>query len=168
MEDMTNLIEVVRALHNNGIPAKRLQMQKFIYFLKHTDLSEELPFNFSINKYGPYSPQLQNELNNLVIDSEILEADKEYSTTRAEPINTDIYKKLCLKIKELKNIFGDTTFENLELLSTIHFAANSLQSFELPITEDSIVEEVRSIKGEKFSNDEISTGFKKLRENSLI
>ncbi|MCL2389557.1 MAG: hypothetical protein FWC85_04165 [Elusimicrobia bacterium] len=118
-----NLIYILK---KENILTNKIHIQKFSSFL--TEQDENVPFRFSIYKFGPFSIELQSVLNtmqfweNLSYDMQSGYSIIEDSITEELPKKTinNIYEK----IKKIKTVLPDYNFDTMELYGTMYYFMN--------------------------------------------
>ncbi|GBF34531.1 hypothetical protein DCCM_3650 [Desulfocucumis palustris] len=166
---------VIKNICEKANPGKKA-MQKIVYFL------QERGFNFGyvygIHHYGPYCKTLENDIQVLELDG-VVKREQYGSSLLIKPseyidLYIDDYKDKCINEKEktilkyvIDNFVTKTPLE-LELLSTVHFVVKELQRKEDRALISDVVTGVESIKGDKFSEDEIQNAIKTLVSHEYL
>jgi len=147
--------------------------QKYMYFLDAKGIPN--PLTFRIHHYGPYSYELDYQTDNLELigaielsnngsayiitpgsnAQKLVEADKEF-IAQYEP-----------EINDVLNMLPETPLQ-LELWSTVHFVARSLNTYYEGASKQKVVEEVKKIKKDKFSLKEIQEALETMVEKKLL
>lgn len=141
-------------------PCKKT-VQKIIYLIE--EAGEPLGYNYSIHFYGPYSADLdydiqyQSILGNLEID---------YTDYRHLLSVTSFEKAANISDKAIEVIdtFGTKTPSELELLATALFVQRKVSSNE----PEDILPTVKRIKGKKYSASQINNAVQVLHENQYF
>lgn len=159
-------------VESHGSIRGKKAFQKILYFLTEAKIPTGL--NYTLYHYGPYSPELDYktdqiqllgaiELINKGMGYEIRGGSKSGVLSSDPSLNE--YKN---KIDEVMGILPLDNPLKLELYSTTHYAAKVRKEIYDCINEEDIVEEVKRIKKEKFSRDEIREAYKYISEKHLI
>jgi uncharacterized protein YwgA len=139
-------------------PGKKT-LQKMVYLIQEKGL--DLGYEYGLYFYGPYSAELDKETMFLSSDGVIEFTYSEYS--HMMEIGKDVTIKSGLSqsdedaAKEVIEHFKDYTPSKLELLTTAIYAYNNLEQK----TEKDIINGVKKIKGEKYSDSEIKDAIAK-------
>ena len=157
------------------IPGKKA-FQKYMYFLDAKGVPT--PLSFRIHHFGPYSAELDYQTDNFQIEGildvqpnahgngfiikagkkakEIFEAESQYIAEHE--------KKIHFVLDALENQPSRT----LELWSTIHFVANSMNKYYGGAEKGTVVKEVKNIKQDKFHETEIEEAYDQLLKLELL
>ncbi len=154
----------------------RTATQKLTYFAKV--IGVPVPASFGIYTYGPYSDTVSFAVESLLADEVIVDQSKksEYSNYRlgpnAESLLAAFATQLRPHIKTIDRVvkaLGGFKPTDLELIATLHFIAQKLPKlFQREATKNEIVREFKSVKGDKFSDQEISAWYDALGKAGLI
>lgn len=156
------------------IPGKKA-FQKYMYFLDAKGVPT--PLSFRIHHFGPYSSELDYETDNLQIEG-VLDVSPNAqgngftikSGNRTKSIiehHSDFLRGHEAKINFVLNALPNDS-KSLELWSTTHFVANSMNKFYGGADKENVVKEVKSIKKEKFTETEIEAAYDRLIELKLL
>lgn len=156
------------------IPGKKA-FQKYMYFLDAKGVPT--PLSFRIHHFGPYSSELDYETDNLQIEG-VLDVSPNAqgngftikSGNRTKSIiehHSDFLREHESKINFVLNALPNDS-KSLELWSTTHFVANSMNKFYGGADKENVVKEVKSIKKEKFTETEIEAAYDRLIELKLL
>lgn len=157
-----------------SIPGKKA-FQKYMYFLDAKGVPT--PLSFRIHHFGPYSSDLDYQTDNLEIEGAI--------QVLANASGTGFVIQPGRKSKNIIESGSDYISENeekinfvldalpsesriLELWSTTHFVANSMNKFYGGAEKENVVSEVIKIKQEKFTEIEIREAYDELIELKLL
>lgn len=149
-------------------------LQKLVYFCMEAGVPLYARYRFHI--YGPYSNEVAEELGE-AISKEIIRVSKggySFYFTKGTSCNEYVeqYREEIEqnreKIDKVLRSFGKFTPFKLELYSTVHFIASSLQEAYGEVTEEQIIDEVVKAKGEKFSIDRIKKAYQDLIANGWL
>lgn len=156
------------------VPGKKA-FQKYMYFLDAKGVPT--PLSFRIHHFGPYSSELDYATDNLEIEGAIAvlqnpggngfiiqpgKKNKEIIESGRNFIQ-EHQSKIEFILESLPN-----ESRTLELWSTTHFVANSMNKFYDGAEKANVIKEVKKIKKEKFTEIEISDAYDKLIELSLL
>src|SRR6266566_2187061 len=153
----------------------RTAMQKLTYFTKV--LGVPVPCSFGIYTYGPYSDQVTFAVASLLADDVIEDRCRapERSNYRPGPNSQELiseYERYVHpyedKINLVVNILGKLRPNQLELVSTLHFLAMRQMQIYKSFSEDSVVGEFKSIKGDKFRDRDIRACYESLASTGLL
>lgn len=138
-------------------PCKKT-VQKIIYLIE--EAGEPLGYNYSIHFYGPYSADLdydiqyQSILGNLEIDY------TDYGHLLSV-VSSEKAANMSDKAIEVIETFGTKTPSELELLATTLFVQRKVSSIE----PENILPTVKRIKGKKYSDSQINNAVQVLHES---
>lgn len=120
-----NLKNILTLLEESGTRTQRNKLQKIVFILKYMNFPFEEKFKY--NYYGPFSTDLELEIDEL-IDRNLLSETDVNSYICVVDGNTEIkYEKtnFSSKQKELIKFLSNKKFEDLETTSTIYYLENS-------------------------------------------
>jgi hypothetical protein len=154
------------------IPGKKA-FQKLMYFIDSQGVPTSL--NFVIYHYGPYSSTLDYETEDLELRGAITinKTGNSYTIYPGKHVdeildtNQEFLNQYSDKIDYIAETLPKTPLE-LELWSTTHFIAKSLDKYYGGATKEKVVHEVKKIKKDKFSEQQISEAFDALITHNLI
>lgn len=151
-------------LEEKGIEASKILLQKLIFYLKESRCP--VTFRFKAYTYGPFSFDLQNEVDDMVFWDE-LEKISDHSFTPAKTftcqLDQSVAEKIRLKTDQFLNLIGnDTSFHTLELYGTAIYCFRVLQELDDEVELEGFVDEFRAWKGSKYKREEIEQAFSKL------
>ncbi|MGD0232576.1 MAG: hypothetical protein ABSC19_19865 [Syntrophorhabdales bacterium] len=151
-------------------------MQKLVYFCKAVGVP--IPCSFEIYNFGPYSEEVTRSATALLADEALqdLSYTGSYSSYTVGA-NANEFSKQFLDeaagyrpiIDSIVQVLGPSKPETLELVATLHFV-NARQkgiSGRRPAKE-SVMREFRSIKGNKFSDEEMDSWYHWLEISNLL
>lgn len=148
----------------------RTILQKLTYFVKAKGVP--VSFDFELYHYGPFSQELSERVDWLQIDSIIEDKGQSNESNyalgpRADEViisYSDKLQSIDFQIDQVINSFFQKTPKDMELLATVHF----VQQSGGPNKDISrTIREVRRIKGNKFSEDEIRVADKYLNSEGF-
>ncbi|MBJ6361627.1 hypothetical protein ACFOQM_10050 [Paenibacillus sp. GCM10012307] len=156
------------------IPGKKA-FQKYMYFLDAKGVPT--PLSFRIHHFGPYSSELDYATDNLEIEGAITVSQNSggngfviHSGKKSSSLiesGKDFIEEHQSKIEFVLESLPNES-RTLELWSTTHFVANSMNKFYDGAEKASVIKEVKKIKQEKFTENEISEAYDKLIELNLL
>lgn len=156
-------------LKNKGLIHGKKAFQKYMYFIDAKGVPT--PLNFRIHHFGPYSTELDYQTDNLELIGAI---DVQKHGVGFLIFPGENIGSILNQGKDFIDEYGqmiDTVMQTLpedpkklELWSTTHFVASSLNEFYGGESKEEVVAEVKRIKQNKFTNDEISEAYDKLKE----
>ena len=157
------ILEVLLALNEKNIPATKIFLHKFVYFLTLQNYSKL--FRFEPYTYGPFSFGLAQEVERLIFWDEVeLEGKK---IKLADDINrkadTCRLEVLSANIDIFMNLIGkSTSFDNLEKIGTILYCMEALKKQHMEISFENVKEEFKGWKGNKYPDSQIEEAYKKV------
>jgi uncharacterized protein YwgA len=172
-------VEIVRsfqAARPNGYLG-RTALQKLVYFCKSVGVP--IPCSFEIYNFGPYSEDLTRSVNYLLADEALDDVSpnpSKYSSYRLGPCSDQIATSYAAQtglqrplIDSIVAVLGDSSPADLELVATLHFVNSKRKglSGHRP-GELEVLQEFRSIKGDKFSSEDIKKWYGWLDNSKLL
>jgi len=154
-----NVIEMLRKLSKQyDTPPGKKKFQKLVYLVENVG-NVNLGFSYKIHFFGPYSDKLDDTLTNLQGKGLIYYDYKEQSHLIClheiedydDFYEADLDEHELKKIEEIFSIYGGNTPNQLELLTTTHFAFENLKDK----SNASVIKGVQKIKGTKYSEKQI-------------
>jgi uncharacterized protein YwgA len=174
MNLMPKLFYIIDILSQRHAPGKKT-LQKIVYLLERKGI--DLGLDYSIHYYGPYSSRLDSAIYSLQMQGAI-EIIPDGMTQRMNTTElgvelfsdweTSFNKEQIPIIRDVINRFGDCTARHLELITTTDFVFQNLAANRQLVTDESIIQGVLTIKGEKFSENEIKEAVAELRKEKLM
>lgn len=157
---VANVIDKLTQLNSNNYPCKKT-VQKMVYLIE--EAGEDLGFEYSIHFYGPYSAELDYEIQELSARG-ILEIKytKHGHLLSVPQSSTGI--RTGETAKRIINAFGRETPSSLELLATTLFVQRETHADE----KEPIISGVKKIKGSKYSEQRINEAISNLRQNNFF
>jgi uncharacterized protein YwgA len=154
----------------------RTILQKLCYFADATGVP--LPFGFEIYHYGPFSQEVFETTENLIVDDVIYDLSNNRDQSDYTPgpncdVLLDKFSNELARYKDrLDNVtetFSELTPSHMELVSTIHYIYSSSSHWhkKLPSKQD-VVESVYEIKKPKFDRQLISRVYDILLKAGLL
>lgn len=147
--------------------------QKFMYFIDAKGVPTQL--SFRIYHFGPYSSELDYQTDNLeLIGAITVGKNGEKFTIQLGDKVDDILKKEADFISQHSSTIDSVISllpdepKVLELWSTTHFVANSMYKMNQEFNKSVVIDEVKKIKQEKFSIEQIGTAYDKLFEIGFL
>lgn len=166
MEKREDLIKAaINYLEKNNLEPSKIAVQKIIYFLK--EKSAAVPFEFEPFSYGPFSRELSFTADDLCTNQEIMITRRHYK--KGPEFSLDMPEEDLNKLNRLMHEFNtlvneNFSFDNLELYGTVIYCFQTLKDFvEGMPTVDEVIQEVKTWKGNKFSDQTINTVYEKIR-----
>jgi uncharacterized protein YwgA len=172
---VTEIVKAFQALKPTGYLG-RTALQKLTYFSKA--IGVPIPCSFEIYNYGPYSEEVTRSVTALLADEALQDVSfrPAYSSYKPGANATEFSPEFIGEVsrhKELINsiveALGSAKPETLELIATLHFV-NARQKGILSTqpSEQQVTTEFRTIKGNKFSAEEIHQWFEWLKSSGLL
>ncbi|MFZ0336187.1 MAG: hypothetical protein WAN10_15735 [Candidatus Acidiferrales bacterium] len=153
----------------------RTAVQKLTYFTKV--LGVPVPCSFGIYTYGPYSDQVTFTVASLLADDVIEDRSRtrERSNYRPGPNSQELLSEFANdirpykdRIKRVVSALGKLRPNQLELVSTLHFIVSRQKQIRKSFSEDSVLGEFKSIKGDKFRDRDIRACYESLVDTGLV
>lgn len=159
----SNIISsIIRALlENTNNPPCKKTMQKIVYLIE--EAGEDLGYDYSIHFYGPYSAELDYEIQRLANDGDIQIEYTQYGHRLKTTDQTD-FISLNAKVKNVIDAFGTKPASELELLATTLFVQRNIGDEK----QAAILTGVKSIKGDKYTNEQINEAVLELQKNAYF
>ena len=161
--------------HNSGYLG-RTALQKLAYFGK--ELGVPIPCSFEIYTYGPYSDAITFDVDSLLADDVLLDQsrDKKYSNYKLGPRANDFFSLMegdveawTSMIDTVVALFGGFSPQDVELIATLHFVAQRQRAIRrAALTRESVVDEFREIKKDKFPIGQVNGWYDALKNAKLI
>lgn len=171
---MTAIVKAFQTNHGAGFLG-RTAIQKLTYFVKV--LGAPIPCSFGIYTYGPYSDTVTFAVESLLADDVIVDAstNSKYSNYRLGPNADELLASFAdalgpykTTIERTVKALGSFDPSGLELIATLHFIAQRQERTVGAQSRESVVQEFKSIKRDKFAVADISKGYDSLVEAGLI
>ena len=154
----------------------RTILQKLCYFAKASGVP--LPFRFEIYHYGPFSQEIFDSIENLLVDGVIEDKSSDAGQSNYVPgpnfdsfLNCfgDAIKEHQSNLQRVATMFSRLDASQIELVSTIHHMHSSHREWfkEVP-SKEVVVTSVVQAKGDKFSKDTVERVYDILREAGLL
>ena len=153
----------------------RTAMQKLAYFMKVLEVP--VPCSFGIYTYGPYSDQVTFTVASLLADEVIEDRSRtpERSNYRPGPNSKELLSEFATnlrpyeeRINRVVTALGKLRPNQLELISTLHFIATRQKQIHKGFSENSVLDEFKSIKGDKFRDRDIKVCYQSLVSTELV
>ena len=171
---LTAIVKAFEAYHPTTYLG-RTAMQKLTYFVKV--LGAPVPCSFGIYTYGPYSDTVTFAVESLLADDVIADTspNPKYSVYRLGRNAGELLSAFADELRPYEGKIGQTVKalgsfapNELELIATLHFIAQRQAQTGGKPSKDSVFREFKSIKHDKFPDDEISKWYDALVEAGLI
>ena len=168
MDHINILMPIIKKISGYQQPGKKA-LQKLIYLVEKKGV--DLGFDFSIHYYGPYSSRLDDAVHSLQMQG-VIEIVPDGMSQRIHVTElSEMMESIALsetdeqKIEDVLRTFGRMTAFELELITTTDFVARALRQSGKPCKNDDIMEGVRRIKGDKFSQEKMTQAIWLLQNN---
>ncbi len=152
-----NTAYIVNAINSiTGHPPVKKALQKMIFLMEKRGV--QLGFEYILHFYGPYCAELDRETLKLNSDGIITIDYSKYghrlkrNAEFKQPIETNLPDNQVTIAKEVIKRYKDYTPAELELLTTAIYAYEHTNA----TTRTQVIDNIKKIKGEKFSNEEIT------------
>jgi uncharacterized protein YwgA len=154
----------------------RTAIQKIAYFAKA--MGVPIPCSFDIYTYGPYSDAVTFSMESLLADDVVVDRSykPEYSSYRLGENAGELLRaydgeirKYIPAIDRVVKALGGFKPPALEVIATLHFiVGRQRQILRREPGKPEVIDEFESIKGEKFSHEEIIVWYDALKKAGLI
>lgn len=154
----------------------RTILQKLCYFAKASGVP--LPFRFEIYHYGPFSQEIFNRTENLLLDGVIQDRSTDPGQSNYLPgpnlslfLNRfkDVLGQHEANLQRVATMFSKLDPSQMELVSTIHYMHSSHHEwFKEPPSKEAVVTAVLQVKGDKFGRETVERAYDILREAKLL
>jgi len=155
----------VRALNNANSWTGRIHIHKLLFILQ-TIKGLDVPFEFELYQYGPYSFALDHTIADMDTYGNIERFYRQpgYGPSYCLPENCDeisdqIPNEIMKKIEATAKLLGDLNSKDLELVATTYWVTE----IEAAAEDEEIVDRVLTIKP-RYSREEIESRLVKARE----
>ena len=166
---------VLEAMQGMGIELSKINIQKIIFFLEDVDVP--VYFKYDVYLYGPYSHELQEELDDMVFWDELEKEDNSKYKIEPDPtgtqeenkIDTELQDKIKESIRDFSEIVdGSFSFDNVEIAGTLLYCIRALENYDIEPDKENVIEEFKKWKGSKYPTNKIETIYKKITDKGLI
>lgn len=159
---------VMAWLEAQGAEISKISVQKFLFFLQ--EKGEPLRYSFEPYTYGPFSKQVMEDADNLRRANEIVISERNYA--KGEGFTDSLLDNRKVEIDQHLDRFSlmlnnNFTFNNLEVFGTTLYCLRALQESDLTVNRDSVVEEFKEWKGQKYSEELIIDAYEKLSQEFI-
>ena len=148
-------------------PLGKKASQKMFYFFERKGIS--LNLRYGIHFYGPYSSRLDTEMH--VLESEDLLSIDTTGMTHVISLKEAPHSINAMQPKEQEmaesviTLLAHKSASELEALATLDYVANTMMK---NTNKEDVIKTFKSIKGEKFSDEEIESSFCELQKDGYI
>lgn len=175
MGSVVNLLPIIQKISEYQYPGKKM-LQKIVYLVQRRGI--DLGFKYGIHYYGPYSSELDYATHSLAMLGaiEIIPdgMTQRIHTTKIAGTLLEEYQGKLLNNHQIEAINGIieqftglSAFE-LEVLTTTDFVANDLRQSGKKYDDAAILTGVKTIKGDKFSDEQIRNAMAELEKINLL
>lgn len=153
----------------------RTAMQKMAYFAKV--LGVPIPCSFGIYTYGPYSDTITFSVESLLADEVLVDrsTNPKYSNYRTGRNSAELLSAYAEEVEphedtinRIVEALGAFEPSDLELIATLHFVARRQKQRTGKLNKAAVIAEFKSIKKNKFTDDDITTWYNSLQQTKLI
>lgn len=154
----------------------RTILQKLCYFAKASGVP--FPFRFEIYHYGPFSQEIFNSTENLLLDGVIEDHSSDRGKSNFVPgpnfdafldRSTETVRQYDGKLQRVATMFSHLDPSQMELVSTIHYIHSSYSEwFKKAPPKESVVGSVFELKGHKFIRQAVEKAYDILTEAGLL
>jgi uncharacterized protein len=161
--------------HHPGQYLGRTAMQKLAYFAKV--LGVPIPCSFGIYTYGPYSDTITFSVESLLADEVLVDrsTNPKYSNYRTDSNSAELLGAYAEEVEphedtidRIVEALGRFEPNDLELIATLHFVARRQKQRTGKLNKAAVIAEFKSIKKDKFTDDDITTWYNALQQANLI
>ncbi|HBE81099.1 MAG TPA: hypothetical protein DDW65_25415 [Firmicutes bacterium] len=174
MGSVVNLLPIIQKISQYQHPGKKM-LQKMVYIIQRHGIN--LGFKYGIHYYGPYSSELDYATHSLAMLGaiEIIPDGMtqrihmtEIAGTLQEEHQDQLLNDRQLEILNgiINKFAGFSAFE-LEVLTTTDFVAEDLRRSGKEWDDAAVLAGVKTIKGDKFSEEQIRNAIAELTEMSI-
>ena len=163
------LKHVIYTLQLSGVETTECNLQNIVYILKEMDIP--VFYHYNVYLYGPYSDELNEDLRDMFLWGEL---DKEHNHYRVNlsnmpEIDMEFMEKIQSCLATLIDIAsGDTSGESFDLIAMILYSVRAFESFDIPLTTENMVNEIKKWRGDRFSKNDIKLVFNKVTDKLLV
>jgi uncharacterized protein YwgA len=154
----------------------RTAMQKLVYFANV--LGTPIPCSFNIYTYGPYSDAVYFAMDSLQADEVVEDRSpkSDYSNYRLGPNANELLTAYAADVEPHRALIdrvvgalGGYKPRELELIATLHFIAEwHRETRRRAPLKDEVIREFKTVKKDKFPDDEIDSWYEALNQAGLI
>lgn len=142
------------------------KLQKLMYLIERKGV--QLDLRYSIHFFGPYSSKLDHVIHILENEGrlDIDTSGKTHRIIMKKQERRRLSKEDDVLVDEVRKVFYNKTPMELEAITTIDYVAVTLLHGEA--RREDVIKQVKVIKGEKFSSQDLETGYDLLIEQGYI
>ena len=142
------------------------KLQKLMYLIERKGV--QLDLRYSIHFFGPYSSKLDHAIHILENEGrlDIDTSGKTHRIIMKKQERRRLSKEDDVLVDEVRKVFYNKTPMELEAITTIDYVAVTLLHGEA--RREDVIKQVKVIKGEKFSSQDLETGYDLLIEQGYI
>lgn len=142
------------------------KLQKLMYLIERKGV--QLDLRYSIHFFGPYSSKLDHAIHILENEGrlDIDTSGKTHRIIMKKQERRRLSKEDDVLVDEVRKVFYNKTPMELEAITTIDYVAVTLLHGEA--RREDVIEQVKVIKGEKFSSQDLEKGYDVLIEQGYI
>ena len=163
---------VLKIMKEKGIRLTKINIQKIVFFLKEFN-NIPVYYNYEVYLYGPYSSELQDELDDMAFWDEIKKKnraeydiiDSDFKVNSNEEIENSIRENISKFGKIIDNNFS---FDNVEIAGTLLYCIAALKNFDIEPNKENVIEEFKQWKGNKYPETKVREIYNKLKERIKI
>lgn len=156
------IVSIIRRLKTvSGKDPCKKTIQKIVYLIEES--GSPLGYDYTIHFYGPYSADLDYEIQGLSLVGSLRVDYTNYGHLLSVPKGKQI-RSLNQTIDNVIQNFGAKSPSELELLATTLFVQRKVSSN----TPEVILPMVKKIKGTKYADSQIVTAVQTLHENDFF
>jgi uncharacterized protein len=155
----------------------RTALQKIMYFLKA--LGVPMSYRFTIHHYGPFCQEILRDVEWLLADEVIRDTSERHPKYSNYSPDTHFdsfiagfrpgFEEFHETITDVAESMASLRPEYLELLATLHHLYRSLKATrDRGPWKENVLRQIQKLKGDKFSNDEITRTYDLMVEAGLV
>lgn len=166
MTDLEKSSIIIKQICKQTEPGKKM-LQKLMYLIIRKGV--DLNLNYSIHFYGPYSAKFDESLHVLESYGKItIDTNGRTHVIRLgeAPIQGKLKDEEQEKVDFVIKQFIDKTAQELEAITTIDYVATKM--LKNAGSDEEIIDKVKKIKGEKFSQEYLQEGLQKLKKLEYV
>lgn len=157
MDKQKLIYNIIKILEENNLNRKKIHIQKFISFLSYR--IDNIPFSFSIDKYGPFSSELRDDLHSMVLWGDLSYINDQYETKNdSSSINQQLYQQIETEIRQYANIIGELSFDNMLIYGTLFYILNNTCDRD----KDNIIQLFHNTVNTTFTDEQLAEPLDKL------
>lgn len=165
LKNLEKYAAILQKICSVSIPGKK-KVQKLMYLMERK--GADLSLDYSIHFYGPYSEKLDEALHILEAQgiAQIDTSESTHTIRVSKEQDEEVIMKEMSIVQNVLDSFGNDSAFDLEAITTLDYAANSLLHGRG--TDEEIIDEVKKIKGRKFSDCQLKRDLQLLHNQNFL